>query len=50
MQAHGEACVNALTRALPDEMNHLVEKESLQINMLEHVPTAKPLHTLRDML
>ncbi len=30
----------------PTRWNHLVEKESLQINMLEHVPTAKPLHTL----
>jgi hypothetical protein len=35
-----------LLERFPARWNHLAEKESLQINMLEHVPTAKPLHTL----
>ena len=32
--------------ARPGGMNHPAEKDPRQINMLEHVPTAKPLHTL----
>jgi enamine deaminase RidA (YjgF/YER057c/UK114 family) len=31
---------------VPAGWNHPAEKDSRQINMLEHVPTAKPLHTL----
>ena len=31
---------------VPAGWNHPAEKDSRQINMLEHVPAAKPLHTL----
>jgi hypothetical protein len=31
---------------VPTGWNHPAEKDSRQINMLEHVPIAKPLHTL----
>ena len=37
--------MTALAR-VPAGWNHPAEKDSRQINMLEHVPTAKPLHTL----
>jgi hypothetical protein len=33
-----------LARA-PAGWNHPAEKDSRQINLLEHVPTANPLHT-----
>ena len=35
-----------LLARVPAGWNHPAEKDSRQINMLEHVPTAKPLHTL----
>ena len=45
MTAGRELQFSRLAR-VPAGWNHPAEKDSRQINMLEHVPTAKPLHTL----
>ena len=50
MAAVQEGLTGLRLARVPAGWNHPAEKDARQVNMLEHVPTAKPLHTLADML